>query len=102
MVPGREIFLPNRADLGGANVEFVRVLARDHVSLRVIERGVGWTDACGTGSCAVAAVLHGLDLCDDRVVVDNPGGSLRATLENGSATLAGPVQFVANVEWLEA
>ena len=48
------------------------------------------------------AVLHGLDLCDDRVVVDNPGGSLRATLENGSATLAGPVQFVANVEWLEA
>ena len=90
------------AGLGGANVEFVRVLARDHVSLRVIERGVGWTNACGTGSCAVAAVLHGLDLCDDRVVVDNPGGSLRATLENGSATLAGPVQFVANVEWLEA
>ena len=38
------------AQQGGANVEFVTVLGPDHVSIRVIERGVGWTLACGTGS----------------------------------------------------
>jgi diaminopimelate epimerase len=88
--------------LGGANVEFVALSAPDHVSLRVIERGVGWTLACGTGSCAVAAVLHRDGLCGDDVVVENPGGSLRVRLEGARATLGGPVQFIANVEWLEA
>ena len=36
------------------------------------------------------------------VVVENPGGALRVTLDDDVATLSGPVQFVANVEWLEA
>lgn len=90
------------AQVGGANVEFVRVLGRDHVALRVIERGVGWTQACGTGSCASAAVLRDAGLVDDVVRVDNPGGTLRVDLSGPEAILAGPVQFVANVEWLEA
>jgi hypothetical protein len=34
---------------GGANVEFVTVVDRGHLAMRVIERGVGWTLACGTG-----------------------------------------------------
>lgn len=88
--------------IGGANVEFVTVSGPDHVSLRVIERGVGWTLACGTGSCAVAAVLHRDGLCGEDVVVENPGGALRVRLEGARATLGGPVQFIANVEWLEA
>ena len=46
------------AQLGGANVEFVTVLGEEHLSIRVIERGVGWTLACGTGSCAVAALAR--------------------------------------------
>jgi len=90
------------SQVGGANVEFVRVEGADHLSLRVIERGVGWTRACGTGSCAVAAVAHEAGLCGTVVTVDNPGGALRVTLTGGGATLAGPVQFVANVEWLAA
>jgi diaminopimelate epimerase len=89
-------------ELGGANVEFVSVRDRDHVSLRVIERGVGWTLACGTGSCAVAAVLHREGLTSDDVVVENPGGALNVRLEGARVTLGGPVQFIANVEWLEA
>ena len=36
------------------------------------------------------------------VTVRNAGGDLRVTLEGDEATLSGPVQFVANVEWLEA
>jgi len=90
------------AQMGGANVEFVRVIAHDHLELRVIERGVGWTLACGTGSCAAAAVLARGGRVGDDVRVDNPGGSLRVQLNaDGEATLSGPVQFVANVEWLE-
>lgn len=88
--------------VGGANVEFIRVLDRGHVALRVIERGVGWTQACGTGSCAVAGLARRAGLVDDEVEVDNPGGPLRVALDGAQATLSGPVRFVANVEWLEA
>ena len=88
--------------LGGANVEFVRVIDRGHLELRVIERGVGWTQACGTGSCAAVAVFQREGLVDGDVLVDNPGGQLRVQLDGSTATLSGPVQFVADVEWLEA
>lgn len=88
--------------LGGANVEFVGVVSRTRLAMRVIERGVGWTMACGTGSCAAVAVARRAGLVDDEVVVDNPGGTLRVALEGNRATLGGPVRFVANVEWLEA
>jgi len=58
------------------NVEAVEVLSRDHIRMRVWERGVGITRACGTGACAaaIAAVRRGLT---DRVVkVDLEGGQL--------------------------
>jgi diaminopimelate epimerase len=90
------------AQVGGANVEFLSVLGVDHLSIRVIERGVGWTQACGTGSCAVAAVARRAGLSGDVVTVENPGGALRVAFDGNEATLSGPVQFVANVEWLEA
>lgn len=88
--------------VGGANVEFVTPVDRGRVSIRVIERGVGWTLACGTGSVATAAVCHREGLTDDVVTVDNPGGALTVQLDDDHAILAGPVQFVANVEWLES
>lgn len=89
--------------IGGGNVEFVTVRDDAQIALRVIERGVGWTRACGTGSCASAAVLHRRGLVEADVLVHNPGGALRVQLDvDDWATLSGPVQFVANVEWLEA
>jgi diaminopimelate epimerase len=89
-------------DLDGVNVEFLTIESDDHLSIKVIERGVGWTRACGTGTCAVVAVAHRDEMCGTDVTVDNPGGALRVTLNGAAATLSGPVQFVANVEWLEA
>ena len=86
--------------VGGANVEFVTVLDSARVRARVIERGVGWTLACGTGACAIAAVLNRDGDVGTTVVVENPGGELTVTLTGADATLAGPVQFVGNVEWL--
>jgi diaminopimelate epimerase len=90
------------AQLGGANVEFVTVLGDGHVSLRVIERGVGWTEACGTGSCAVAAIVRRDGLSHDHVTVENPGGTLEVQFDGDQATLTGPLQFIADVEWLGA
>ena len=87
-------------ELGGANVEFITPSAPERIELRVYERGVGWTLACGTGSCAVAAVARSRGLSGDVVTVGNPGGDLTVRLNGDRATLAGPVQFVANVEWL--
>lgn len=58
------------------NTEFVTVLSRNRLRMRVWERGAGATLACGTGACAtvVAAVLEGL--ADRQCVVDLPGGPL--------------------------
>jgi diaminopimelate epimerase len=88
------------AQLGGANVEFVTVLGDGHARLRVIERGVGWTQACGTGSCAVAAILRRDGLATNHVTVENPGGTLEVQFDGDQATLTGPLQFIADVEWL--
>jgi diaminopimelate epimerase len=89
------------SQVGGANVEFVTPIDRGRVSIKVIERGVGWTLACGTGSVATAAVCHREGLTDAVVCVDNPGGALKVELDGDHAILAGPVRFIANVEWLE-
>ena len=59
------------------NAEFVQVLNRSEVNMRVWERGTGETLACGTGACAstVACILNGLT--DDEVTVHLLGGDLR-------------------------
>ncbi len=59
------------------NVGFMQVLDADHIRLRVFERGVGETRACGTGACAavVAGRLQGL--LADQVQVELPGGRLQ-------------------------
>jgi len=85
---------------GGVNVEFVTRSAPDELALRVWERGVGETLACGTGSCAAAAAAHGWGLVGDHVVVHNPGGALEVWLGRSAddpVELAGPVRRVAEV-----
>jgi diaminopimelate epimerase len=58
------------------NVGFMQILARDHLRLRVYERGAGETLACGTGACAAMAHARQRDLVDSRVRVSLPGGDL--------------------------
>jgi len=79
----------------GANIGFCQIIDRQFARLRVFERGVGETRACGSGACAavVAAHLHGL--VNDKVKISLPGGKLRITWPgpghpvtmSGSATL---------------
>ena len=57
------------------NVGFMQIVGRGHLRLRVFERGVGETLACGTGACAAVAVGRRRGLLDDEVRVDLPGGT---------------------------
>ncbi len=99
-VEDREAIARRLSDaVGGTNVEFVRVVDGGRVAMTVFERGVGWTLACGTGSCAAAAVLRDAGRVGADVVIDNPGGPLRVQLADGEATLSGPVHFVADIDW---
>lgn len=59
-----------------ANIGFMQVVNRQTINLRVFERGVGETMACGTGACAAVAVGINQGLLDLTVVVNLPGGQL--------------------------
>ena len=65
--------------------------------LRVFERGVGETQACGTGSAAAAAAAHSWGLVGRHVAVHNPGGTLEVSLGDDEILLSGPVHKVASV-----
>ena len=84
------------------NVGFVEVVDRGHVRLRVFERGVGETLACGSGACAaaVSAMRHGW--IDRGVDVELPGGTLHIDWPDDAATIAmtGPAAFVFEGEWI--
>ena len=64
-------FFPRRV-----NTEFVRVMGRDRLVMRVWERGAGETQACGTGACAVAVAAARTGRAERRVTVALPGGEL--------------------------
>jgi diaminopimelate epimerase len=78
------------------NVGFMQVVGRNHIRLRVFERGAGETLACGTGACAAVAVGRRQGLLDEQVRVDLPGGtasvSWQATV--GHLWLTGPATTV--------
>jgi diaminopimelate epimerase len=59
-----------------ANVGFMAIRDRGNIDLRVFERGVGETLACGTGACAAVVYGRVRDLLDERVRVRLPGGVL--------------------------
>ena len=84
---------------GGINVEFVTVgPAPDELTVRIWERGVGETHACGTGACAAAAAAHEWGLVGTRVAVHQPGGTALVELRPDGVTLTGPAQYVARVQ----
>ena len=78
------------------NVGFMQVLERDHIRLRVFERGAGETLACGTGACAavVAGRLQGL--LDEQVTVDLHGGQLHIQWqgEGQHVWMTGPAETI--------
>ncbi|HEY4065875.1 MAG TPA: diaminopimelate epimerase [Burkholderiaceae bacterium] len=67
------------------NAGFMQIVSRDHIKLRVYERGAGETLACGTGACAAVVAGIRLGLLDSRVDVDARGGRLTIEWQGGSA-----------------
>jgi diaminopimelate epimerase len=78
------------------NVGFMEIVGRGHVRLRVFERGVGETLACGTGACGAVAVGRRRGLLDESVRVDLPGGTATVRWAEGSEPvwLTGPATTV--------
>ncbi len=82
---------PNRVNVG-----FMEIVNSGRVRLRVHERGVGETLACGTGACAAVVAGRLWGRLSERVSVDLPGGTLRVSWpgEGASVWLAGPATWV--------
>jgi diaminopimelate epimerase len=83
-----------------ANVGFAQVLAHDAIRLRVFERGVGETLACGSGACAAVAVLARRGRVGTRVAVTLPGGTLDIEWAGAGSpiVMSGPTAFVFDAQ----
>jgi diaminopimelate epimerase len=79
----------------GVNVGFAQVKARDHIRLRVWERGAGLTKACGTGACAALVACARRGLTDRKARLELDGGDL--TIEwreaDGHVIMTGPASL---------
>ncbi|MEE9334745.1 MAG: diaminopimelate epimerase [Granulosicoccaceae bacterium] len=73
---------PNRVNVG-----FMQIINRQHINLRVFERGVGETRACGSGACAAVAVGQNQGLLDKTVAVTLLGGDLNICWQNTTSSI---------------
>jgi len=80
----------------GVNVGFMEIISRDHINLRVFERGVGETLACGTGACAAVAIARSRNIVDANVEVELKGGHLSIHWDGGQmpVLMTGPAKHV--------
>ena len=87
----RHPMFPNRVNVG-----FMQILRRNEVRLRVYERGVGETRACGTGACAAVAIGRLLGRLDEQVTVHLHGGDLNISWsgEGDALLMTGPATTV--------
>lgn len=83
----------------GMNVEFIAKApnATDTIDLVVWERGVGITEACGTGACAAATLAHTWGLVGNEVTVQMPGGIVVVDVAD-TVFLNGPAEYIATIE----
>ena len=84
----------------GVNVEMAVVDSPGRISMRVWERGVGETAACGTGAVATAAAGLDQGLTGDEVEVCLKGGLAQVKLEDGTSWITGPARLVYRGQWL--
>ncbi len=84
-------FFPQRVNVG-----FMQIKAPDRIALRVFERGVGETRACGSGACAAVVAGHRLGLIDRSTIVELPGGQLHIDwqADSNSVLMTGPATHV--------
>ena len=81
-------YFPNKT-----NVELIEIINKRKVKMRVWERGVGITLACGSGACAAVYAGQIKNMLENNVEVELPKGSLFINIENNNATMTGPVEL---------
>ena len=81
-------YFPNKT-----NVEFVQIINESNIKVRIWERGVGETLACGTGVCAAAVISNKYKSTNSRIFVDLLGGNLQVRYDK-SVILIGDAEFV--------
>jgi len=82
------------------NVEFVQVIAPDHLRMRVWERGAGVTLACGSGACASAAAAVKRKLATPRMAIDLDGGRLWLDASDlDHILMTGPTELAFRGNW---
>lgn len=79
----------------GVNVGFMQIINRDFIKLRVFERGVGETQACGSGACAAAVIGMQQEKLNSQVTVELPGGNLLIRWQQGQPVrMTGPAELI--------
>ncbi|NKB46582.1 MAG: diaminopimelate epimerase [Legionellales bacterium] len=80
----------------GVNVNFMQLIDDQHIKLRVVERGTGETEACGSGACASAVIAQQYFGAAARIQVELLGGmvTIHRTNEQSNIVMAGPAQTV--------
>ena len=93
----------NKAFPRRTNVEFVQIIDRNTIKMRVWERGAGETLACGTGACATAVACNLNGLTDRKVTIELLGGNLEIewNKENNHVYMTGPATTVFEGELIE-
>ena len=79
-------------------MEFIHIINRNHIRMRVWERGGMITLACGSGACAAVVVAHRKGLTERAVQVDLDGGTLHIDWRDDGVWMTGPTALVFSGE----
>jgi diaminopimelate epimerase len=93
---GQDLVVVGQAHLD-LNVELIAPVA-DGIRMRVHERGVGVTEACGTGACASAVAAHTWGMGGDQVIVHQDGGDAEVDLTGDTIRYTVTVGYIARIE----
>ncbi len=86
----------------GVNVGVCQILSDDHLALRVLERGAGWTEACGSGAVAAASIAKiNQWVNSSAITISQPGGDVKVSWPGDglAVSICGPIVWVYNGEW---
>ena len=86
----------NKSDIleGESNIEIYKLIDKKYITARVHERGVGETDACGSGAICMFYYLFDTNKTDNNSIVLYPGGSLEMSIKDNMITLKGEVTYL--------
>ena len=79
------------------NVNFVKIINKNHIELKTYERGAGLTLACGTGACATFDFLLKKKLINPKIKVSLQTGQMHLEYKNQQIYMSGPSSFIANI-----